>query len=134
MLAECSDGLKLGKGTGTAGMLLSSPAALFMSPVEMPLSESRFERNSSVHTQLNSSVFNYKSGGTLWLRRPDVVIIKVCVHIMVLVGVLLASSCEIWVEGCRLTYALCVRHATDVVFFGHNRRGKEKAEVRVDNS
>jgi hypothetical protein len=57
-----------------------------MSPAEMPLSESCFDRIISEHTQLDSSVFNYKSGGTLWPRRPDLVIIKVCVHVVVLVG------------------------------------------------
>jgi hypothetical protein len=38
-----------------------------------------------VHTQLDSSEY-YKSGGTLWPHRPDLVIIKVCVHIVVSVG------------------------------------------------
>jgi hypothetical protein len=51
----------------------------------MPLSESGFDRNISVHTQLDSSEY-YKSGGALWPHRPDEVIIKVCVHIVVLVG------------------------------------------------
>jgi hypothetical protein len=62
MLEDWSDGLKLGKGTGTAGMPSVSATALLMSPVEVPLSESGFDRNISVHTQLDSSAFNYKSG------------------------------------------------------------------------
>jgi hypothetical protein len=43
----------------------------------MPLSESEFDRNVIVHTQVESSVFNYKYGVTLWPYRLDVVSIKV---------------------------------------------------------
>jgi hypothetical protein len=43
-------------------------------------------RNISVHTQLDSNVFNSMSGETFWPHRPDVVIIRVCAIIMVLVG------------------------------------------------
>jgi hypothetical protein len=51
----------------------------------MSLSESGFDGNISAHTQLDSSEY-YKSGGTLWPHRPDVVINKVCVHIVLHVG------------------------------------------------
>jgi hypothetical protein len=57
MLGEWSDGLKCVKGTGTAGMLLVSATVLSMSPVERPLSETGFDRNISVHTQLDCSEF-----------------------------------------------------------------------------
>jgi hypothetical protein len=68
-------------------LLLVSTTALFMhviymSLVEMPLSEAGFDRNISVHTQHDSSE-SYKSGGTSWPHR--VMIIKVCVHIVVVV-------------------------------------------------
>jgi hypothetical protein len=43
-------------------MLLVSTTALVMSP-EMLSSESGFDRNISVHTQLDSSVFKHKAGG-----------------------------------------------------------------------
>jgi hypothetical protein len=85
MLGEWTDGLKFGKGTGNAGMLRVSTTALSMLPVQMPLLKSGFDRNISVHTQLDSSEY-YKPGGTSWPHRPDVVIIKVCVHIVVPVG------------------------------------------------
>jgi hypothetical protein len=52
MLGEWSDGLQFGKGTGAAGMLRVSTTGLLMSPVEIPLLESGFDRNISVHTQL----------------------------------------------------------------------------------
>jgi hypothetical protein len=66
-------------------MLLVSATPLLMSLAEMPLSETGFDRNISVHTQLDSSEY-YKSGGRLWPHRPDVVMTKVTVHIVVSVG------------------------------------------------
>jgi hypothetical protein len=86
MLGEWSDGPKFGKRTGAAEMLLLSATVLLLSPVQMPLLETGFGRNNGVRTQLGSSVFNCKSGGTLWPHCPDEVIIKVCAHIVVLVG------------------------------------------------
>jgi hypothetical protein len=68
MLGEWSDGLNFGKGSGTAGMPLVSTTALLLSRVETPLSKSGFDRNISVHTQLDSG--EYKSGGTMWPRLP----------------------------------------------------------------
>jgi hypothetical protein len=51
----------------------------------LPLLESGFNRNIGLHTQLDSSEY-YKSGGALWSHRPDEVIIRACVHIVVLAG------------------------------------------------
>jgi hypothetical protein len=80
MLGEWLEGLKSGKGTVTAWMLLVPATSLLMSPVEMPLSETDFDRNISVHTQLDSSEYFFTAGGTLWPHRPDVVIVNVSVH------------------------------------------------------
>jgi hypothetical protein len=97
MLGELSDALKFGNETWTAGMLLVSTTALLKPPVEMPFSESSFDRI-SVPTQLDSSVFKYKSAGTLRpLRRGD--------HegVCALCGSCWTTcSCEIWVDGRRL--------------------------------
>jgi hypothetical protein len=65
--------------------LLASTTVLLMAPVEMPPSEVGFGRNISGHTQLDSRVFHDESGGTLWLHRPDVVIIKVLVGLQAVV-------------------------------------------------
>jgi hypothetical protein len=130
MLREWSDGLTFGKRTGTAGLLLVSTTALVISP-EMSSTESGFDRNVSLHTQLDSSVFKHKAGGTSWPHHPDVVIISVCAHC---VTCWTTCSCEVSVDGCRFPDALCVRHATSVVFFGHHRSGKAEAEVTVDSS
>jgi hypothetical protein len=57
-----------------------------MSPMAIPLSESELDRNVIEHKQLDNSVLNYKSGGTLWPHRLDLVIIKVCVYVVIVVG------------------------------------------------
>jgi hypothetical protein len=57
-----------------------------MSPMAMPLSRSESDRNVILHTQLDSSVLNYKSSEALWPHRLDVVIIKVRAHIMIVVA------------------------------------------------
>jgi hypothetical protein len=74
MLGEWSYSPTFGKGTGIAGMLLVPTTALLLSPLALTLSESEFDRNVIVQTQLDSSVFNYKSGVTL------------CVHILIVAG------------------------------------------------
>jgi hypothetical protein len=59
----------------------SSNAALIMSLVSMPFSDSEFDRNINVHAQLERSVLIYKSSGTLWPHRIDMVSIMVHVHV-----------------------------------------------------
>jgi hypothetical protein len=88
LLGEWSDSPMVGKGFGIAGMLLVSTTALRLSPLALTLSESECDRNVIVHTQLDSSAFNYKSGvtGMSWPYRLHVVIIKVCVHILTVAG------------------------------------------------
>jgi hypothetical protein len=99
-----------------------------MSPVEVPLSESGFDRNISVHTPIDSSE-HYKSGGTLRPHRPDVVIIKVNVHIVVLLG-LHTWSCEIWVDSCRLTDALRA-YASNVVVLSTKEVERPKPRFKL---
>jgi hypothetical protein len=66
-----------------------------------------------VHTTLDSTVYNYKSGGALWLYHLDVVIIKVRVHIMGFIALhaVVKSGLKTQVDARRLKEALCARHA-----------------------
>jgi hypothetical protein len=130
MLGEWSDGLKFGEGTGAAEMLLVSATVLSMSPVEMPRLETGFDRNIGVHTQLDSSEY-YKPGSTLWPHRPDVVIIRVCVHIVVLVRLHAVVIFGLTDAGCQQCGVLALQPMLHSVATTEVERPEQRSELTV---
>jgi hypothetical protein len=58
-----------------------------------------FDRNVFVRTQLDSNRFNCKSGGIFRPQILVVVIIKICAHVVIVVGLHVVATFELMIAG-----------------------------------